>query len=121
MEILTLWPLSGGEVAGDARFNRADGLVVDDLAARQIPACDRALLVDRLLQGGFPEALARGSAKRRLAWFESYLQTILQRDVRELANLEQLTEVPHLLQLLAARSASLLNQAELSLMAEDGL
>lgn len=114
MEILTLWPLSGGEVAGDARFNRADGLVADDLAARRIPVCDRALLVERLLQGGFPEALARGSAKRRLAWFESYLQTILQRDVRELANLEQLTEVPHLLQLLAARSASLLNQAELS-------
>jgi predicted AAA+ superfamily ATPase len=114
MEVLTLWPLSGAEVAGDARFNRADGLVAEDLAARQIPACDRVLLVDRLVQGGFPEALARSGAKRRLAWFESYLQTILQRDVRELANLEQLTEVPHLLQLLAARSASLLNQAELS-------
>jgi predicted AAA+ superfamily ATPase len=71
-------------------------------------------LVDTLLQDGFPEAVARSSGKRRAAWFESYLQTILQRDVRELANLEQLTEVPHLLQLLATRSASLLNQAELS-------
>lgn len=114
MEILTLWPLSGAETAGYPADNRADALMADDLAALSLPPVDRALLVENLLQGGFPEAVARGSAKRRAAWFESYLQTILERDVRELANLEQLTEVPHLLQLLATRSASLLNQAELS-------
>jgi predicted AAA+ superfamily ATPase len=42
------------------------------------------------------------------------VQTILQRDVRDLANIEQLTEIPNLLQLLATRSATLLNFAELS-------
>lgn len=114
MAILNLWPLSGGELAGDAAFNRADWLFDGPLDARPTPACDRAVLVEKLLSGGFPEAVARTAARRRAAWFESYIQTILQRDVRELANLEQLTEVPHLLQLLATRSASLLNQAELS-------
>lgn len=114
MEILNLWPLSGGEMAGDAAFNRADWLFDGALDARPVPPCDREILVEKLLQGGFPEVVSRPSAKRRAAWFESYLQTVLQRDVRELANLEQLTEVPHLLQLLATRSASLLNQAELS-------
>ena len=114
MEILNLWPLSGGEMAHDAAFNRADWLFDGPLDARSIQPCEREALTEKLLQGGFPEAVARANAKRRSAWFESYLQTILQRDVRELANLEQLTEVPHLLQLLATRSASLLNQAELS-------
>jgi predicted AAA+ superfamily ATPase len=114
MEILHLWPLSSGEIAGDARGNRADWLFDGPLDALSIPSCDRPALVEKLLPGGFPEAVARTTAKRRAAWFESYLQTIMQRDVRELANLEQLTEVPHLLQLLATRSASLLNQAELS-------
>lgn len=117
MEILTLWPLSGAEMAGAAARNRVDALLQGDLAAPGapgLPPVDRADLVDRLLRGGFPAAVARGSARRRAAWFEGYLQTILQRDVRELANLEQLTEVPQLLQLLATRSASLLNQAELS-------
>lgn len=114
MEVLNLWPLSGGEMVFDAAFNRADWLFDGQLDARPIPACDLERLVEQLLQGGFPEAVARSTARRRAAWFESYLQTILQRDVRELANLEQLTEVPHLLQLLATRSASLLNQAELS-------
>lgn len=114
MEILTLCPLSGREMAGDAVFNRADFLFDGALGAISLPACNREDLVERLLQGGFPEAVSRSSAKRRSAWFESYLQTVLQRDVRDLANLEQLTEVPHLLQLLATRSASLLNQAEIS-------
>lgn len=114
MEILSLWPLSGGEMAGVAAYNRADFLFDGALGAVSLPACNREDLVERLLQGGFPEAVSRSSAKRRSAWFESYLQTVLQRDVRDLANLEQLTEVPHLLQLLATRSASLLNQAEIS-------
>ena len=114
MEVLSLWPLSCCEMAGDAAFNRADWLFDGPLDAVQIPPCDRQMLVETILHGGFPEAAARSTAKRRAAWFESYLQTILQRDLRELANLEQLTEVPHLLQLLATRSASLLNQAELS-------
>lgn len=114
MEIITLWPLSGGEMSQAATANRADRLFDGNLTTPTIAPCERSTLIDKLLSGGFPEAVARPSAKRRAAWFESYLQTILQRDVRELANLEQLTEVPHLLQLLATRSASLLNQAELS-------
>lgn len=114
MEILQLWPLSGGEIAGDAGWNRAEWLFDGEIASCTLPPCERETLIGTLLSGGFPEAVARSGAKRRAAWFESYLQTVLQRDVRELANLEQLTEVPHLLQLLATRSASLLNQAELS-------
>ena len=114
MEILTLWPLSSGEMAGDAVRNRSDQLFDGQLDTFPIPVCDKEVLAERLLQGGFPEAVVRASAKRRASWFESYLQTLLQRDVRDLANLEQLTELPHLLQLLATRSASLLNQAELS-------
>lgn len=114
MEILHLWPLSGGEITDDARFNRADWLFDGSLDERTLAPCSRDALVERILPGGFPEAVARTAPKRRGAWFESYLRTVLERDVRELANLEQLAEVPHLLQLLATRSASLLNQAELS-------
>ncbi len=114
MEILSLWPLSTAELAAMPRFNRADWLFNGDLNALAIPVCTREQLVDILLAGGFPEAVSRSLEKRRSAWFDSYLHAILQRDVRELANLEQLSEVPNLLQLLAARSANLLNFAELS-------
>jgi hypothetical protein len=36
--------------------------------------------------------LARSSTSRRAAWFDAYVQAVLQRDMRDLANIEQLTE-----------------------------
>ena len=115
MEILSLWPLSSAEIeSADAAFNRADWLFDGALDALSIPPCLRDEWLPRLLAGGFPEAVERGAARRRAAWFESYLQAVMQRDVRDLAQIEQLTEIPNLLQLLATRSAGLLNFAELS-------
>ena len=114
MEVLSLWPLSSAEIADSAGLNRADALFRGDWSGLMVPPCERAALIERLLAGGFPEAVSRTSARRRDAWFDSYVQAILQRDVRELANIEQLTEIPNLLALLATRSGTLLNFAELS-------
>lgn len=114
MEVLSLWPLSSAERADLPATNRADALFNGDWSALHIPPCDKADLSARLVSGGFPEAAARATQSRREAWFQSYVQAVLQRDVRELAHIEQLTEIPNLLQLLATRSASLLNLAELS-------
>jgi predicted AAA+ superfamily ATPase len=110
MEILTLWPLSEGERRGiregfvDAAF-RDGPPVLKPASGRHVD------LVERLLTGGFPEPALHG---RRDAWFRGYVTTLLERDVRDLARLEQLTVLPPLLDLLAARSGSLLNTAELS-------
>lgn len=114
MEVLSLWPLSCAEVADSAVLNRADALFLGDWSALRIPPCERPELIQHLLAGGFPDAVARTGPQRRTAWFDAYVQAILQRDVRDLANIEQLTEIPNLLQLLATRSATLLNFAELS-------
>lgn len=114
MEVLSLWPLSTAELADSPDTNRADALFLGDWNALRVPACEKNDLIERLHRGGFPEAAARSTPARREAWFQSYVQAILQRDVRDLANVEQLTEIPNLLQLLATRSGTLLNLAELS-------
>ena len=114
IEVFSLWPLSNAELADNAVLNRADALFTGDWSALALPLCDRDELIARLLAGGFPDAVARHKQRRREAWFENYVQAVLMRDVRELANIDQLTEVPNLLKLLATRSATLLNLAELS-------
>jgi predicted AAA+ superfamily ATPase len=114
MEILSLWPLSNAEIAGEPTVNLADWLFDGQMDALNILPCDRNQLIAKLLCGGYPEVLSRSSTRRRSAWFNSYLQAIIQRDVRDLANVEQLTQVPNLIQLLATRSASLLNFSEIS-------
>ncbi len=71
-------------------------------------------LVERLVQGGYPEMLQRTDAQRRRAWFGSYITTILQRDVRDISNIRDLADLPRLLTLVASRTASLLDYADLS-------
>lgn len=111
MEVVTLWPLSQGEIEGrDERF--IDAAFADALPAA--PATDGDSVWTRLVRGGYPEAAERADPERRAKWFESYVTTILQRDVRDLARIEGLSEMPRLLALVAARTATLLNASELS-------
>jgi predicted AAA+ superfamily ATPase len=113
MQVLTLQPLTQSEIA-DTGHNLVDALFDPGAwVARRVPT-DRADLARRIVTGGFPEALARADATRRAAWFGSYLTSLLQRDVRDLANIEALHDLPRLLGLLAARNAALLNAAEVS-------
>ena len=113
MDVHTLWPLSQGEIEG-----RRDGFV-DAVFSADWPSTiergiDRRELLRRVVRGGFPEPLQRAAASRRAAWFSSYLATLLSRDVRELANIEGLTMLPRLMTLLAERTSSLANFAEIS-------
>ncbi len=111
MEVLSLWPLAQSEIAGvGASF--VDRVFVDPPFSVSSEAWPQ--LLDRILRGGYPEVLGRASAARRQAWFQSYITSLLQRDVRDLVNVERLTALPRLLSLLATRAASLLNTSELS-------
>jgi predicted AAA+ superfamily ATPase len=113
MEILTLLPLSQGELEG-MREGFVDALFAPALPSQAIPAIDRADLFHRVIVGGFPELIGKVSAARRRAWHRSYVTTILQRDIRDLTNIDDISALPRLLSLLAARATTLLNYSELS-------
>lgn len=112
MEVLTLWPLSVGEMRGGGE---------DILSALLGEGFPRGLKPDPnfdlaacMAAGGFPEPSQRTVQRRRGAWFESYITTILDRDIRDLAKIQDLAVVPRLLKLLAGRTATLHNQSEIS-------
>jgi uncharacterized protein len=113
MEVLTLDPLSQAEIAGSPH-NFVDALFGTGPWLRRAVPTDRADVVRRLVASGFPEALSRSEPERRYAWLRAYLASLLQRDVRDYANIEGLHDMPRLLSLLAARTGSLLNMAEVS-------
>ena len=116
IEILPLHPLSQGELAGNG-FNLVDWLFDAGSWQAGSSQLDRVGVCERVIAGGFPEAVARTSGERRDAWFRSYVASLLQRDVRDLANIEGLTDVLRLLGLLAARSSALMNMSEVSRVA----
>jgi uncharacterized protein len=112
IEIHTLWPFSQAEIEG------VPGAIVElllDEASRPglAPAISREDLIERIMRGGFPEAVARQD-DRREEWLAAYLTAIVQRDLRDLANIERLAEVPAVLASLASRVRAPLNKTEVS-------
>jgi len=110
MEVIPLFPFSAGELAG-----KREGFVkrlFDGTIAKMKTTSTSNDLPTRLARGGYPEAVQRETDDRRSAWFASYISTILQRDVRDLARVDALHTLPNLLKLLAARASGLLNLAD---------
>jgi uncharacterized protein len=107
IETIELWPFSQGEIDGasdgfvDAIFGQGEALALESEISRQEYA-------DRVVRGGFPEALARTSPRRRERFFDSYLADLVARDVSQLSEIERTAEMRALIRLLAARSGQLL-------------
>ena len=120
VEVLSLLPLAASEVAGrpsdwvDALFA---SLAAD--TPPPSPSADQAALEvgdaleQRVLAGGYPEVLRRESEGRRQAWARSYLNAILQRDVRDIAAVDKLRNLPQLLTALAQVCGQLCNYSQL--------
>lgn len=111
IEVIELLPLSQAELENTSTN------FVDKLFSHTSPprgSDKEPPLRERIVRGGFPEPAQRDNASRRDAWFKSYIRTMLDRDVRDLANIAGLSQMPRVLSLLAARSGQPLNVASLS-------
>ena len=104
-EILDLWALSQGELLG-VRETFVDTLLrtPDKLVGRRFEHVTRRTLIDRLVQGGYPELVGAppGQATR---WHRNYVRTVVERDVIEASAIAQADELPTLLRLIAANTS----------------
>ena len=108
MEIVSLLPLSRSEIRGKKPdFLQEPRSTVE--VSRPAEPMIGADLIEAVLIGGYPEMLRREDAKRRQAWARDYIRAIVQRDVREVADVEKLDRMPRLLQVLAHQSGQLTN------------
>jgi uncharacterized protein len=109
MTVLTLYPFCTAE-ASQAKGNGLDRLINFDF----IGIADRGLSIsDAIKLATFPD-IADKNAKERSIWFDGYLTTILQRDVRLIAELGKISVLPNLLRILAIRAGNLLNDADIA-------
>lgn len=111
MGIQRLYPLAQCELAGHpAPF--IDLLFGGRFPARKRPRLGREL-ARRIADGGYPPALARSAGNRRAVWYRDYVETMVQRDVRDLARIASLDTLPRLLKLAAGQTARLINVSDL--------
>jgi uncharacterized protein len=106
METVELWPFSQGEIDGTAdRF--VDAVFAHGADLNHTSQLRRRDYLDCVVRGGYPDAVRR-TARRRSAFFDAYLTTLIERDVTELSVIERRGELRRLLALLAGRSGGLL-------------
>jgi len=110
LAVITLLPFAQAELAG-APGDLLDRLFDGDALPPAVNPVVGDALMERVLRGGYPEALRRTSASRRQAWLEDYVALILDRDVRDIANIDQLDRMPRLLDVLAAHAGQLVNHS----------
>jgi len=111
IEILEMLPLACSEIAG------VEPAFLDRLFAGEFQGSGSSWVGDQLIQkvmaGGFPEALARPSERRRQNWAKSWMKSVLTRDLRDIAEIEKLAELPSFVRLLAEHSGNLINYSQL--------
>ena len=112
IEIVELFPFSQSELS------QGSGTFIDRVfAGERLPTGEAtigAALMQTILKGGYPEAVSRASDRRRKHWFGDYVDLILDRDVRDVAQIEQLGKLPRLVSMLAEQAGQLSNHASLA-------
>lgn len=105
------WLLTGSQEAplmqgvSESMAGRAAVFQLLPLSTRETPKVT-------LLHGGYPEAVARPATAR--LWFSSYVQTYLERDVRAVTAVKDLSTFRRFLALLATRHGQALNRSALA-------
>jgi predicted AAA+ superfamily ATPase len=112
MEIVRLYPLAQTELARqESHF--VDRCFEGKFKTKTYERLGFAL-ADRIAAGGYPAALARTTPRRRTAWYRDYIETLVQRDVRELTRIGAMDALPRLLALAAGQTSRLLNVSDLA-------
>jgi uncharacterized protein len=110
LHVAPVWPLSQGEIGGITETFAATALTDPAATVTAAPSTtSRADYIARVVAGGFPEALRRGTAAARARWFDNYVTLVLERDVIDLSRVRQRNLLPRLLRRLAAQTAQVLN------------
>jgi predicted AAA+ superfamily ATPase len=107
METIRLWPLAQGEIH-ETRANFVDALFAPEPPHVAGAPVGRDAFTGIVAAGGYPEARLR-DGRRRDRWFANYLDTTLDRDLRDISGARKLDEVPRLLRFLAAQAANALS------------
>jgi hypothetical protein len=112
--VLDLWPFALQELVTDSTAPTVEFLErpesLEKLIGREWPVNDRDDVAPGMLAGGYPPVLLEDGGAD---WLDAYRRTYLQRDVRELSQVADLGLFDRFLVLVAGRSGTVINKAEL--------
>ncbi|MEK7560358.1 MAG: ATP-binding protein [Patescibacteria group bacterium] len=111
--ILTLFPFSYAERVGQAESAHDTAHWISALSSLPKQSHGNIPLAEWILRGGYPEIATNPHVDRQL-WCGSYIATYLERDIRNLTNIGDLSQFERFVRLCATRTGTILNIVDLA-------
>jgi len=111
---IPLWPLSQKEL-----HNKADENIIDMLFSKGVESLSRTStdhdeLFDAIVNGGYPEIIKIDSKRGKSLWFNAYISTYVERDIRDVGELRDISAFIRFYNIIAPRSCGLVNKSNLA-------
>lgn len=110
----SLLPMTLGEMRGGSTPNLLLNLLKGKMPAEGRTERSPEELPTLMLRGCMPPLLTLSKPQAWIRWWEGYVTTYLERDLRQLSQIEALPDFRRLMQALALRSGQVLNQTEVA-------
>ncbi|MDR3020540.1 MAG: ATP-binding protein [Treponema sp.] len=126
--ILTL-PTISDSLAGRVKYKRLRSFTVGEKLERKptflkrafnrdfpgkITGYNKADIIDLAFCGGYPEAIAISNPRHRIDWHIDYLQTLIERDLKDVSNIRRQDALRNLIDILASWSAKFMELSQIS-------
>ena len=111
---LKLFPLSAKELNSKPNDNFIDKIFKKDIDDIEVAKVSTEQILQTILNGGYPQIYTINSTRGKTLWFNSYISTYVERDIRDIGELRDITAFIRLFNIIAPRSCGLLNKAGLA-------
>jgi predicted AAA+ superfamily ATPase len=112
LHMMKVLPLAQCELDGGDNLLRCLFDEGEDAVTAAVAHTSRLEYAQRIVRGGFPDALARSTAAARGRWFDDYVRATLEKDVKRLSQVRQAQALPRVLNTLAGQTAQVLNMTK---------
>lgn len=75
---------------------------------------DKESLLKLMFKGGYPEPLFMESSKERTSWYKDYLDTIIEYDLKDIANIKRQDSLKDLIAIIASFSSKFIDKSKIT-------
>ena len=111
---IVMWPLSQKELCNKHEENIVDLLFSKGIDGINTSDVSYETILRAILNGGYPEIQRIESVRGRALWFNSYISTYVERDIRDVGELRDISAFIKFFNIIAPRSCGLLNKSDLA-------
>ncbi len=111
---IVLWSLSQKELNNKPYENIIDMLFLQGVEALSPNPIEHSELFEAIVNGGYPEIMKIDSKRGKSLWFNAYISTYVERDIRDVGELRDISAFIRFYNIIAPRSCGLLNKSDLA-------